>query len=104
MKHNAQNPGGFVYIMADHFMGTIYIGVTSDLRGRVIEHKTDKYPDSFTARYGCHTLVWYREFSDIDTAIDFETKFKHWKRNWKLREIIELNPTWADLFDVLPYD
>jgi putative endonuclease len=47
---------GFVYIMASRKNGTIYIGVTSDLAGRVYQHREGLAP-GFTKRYGFKVLV-----------------------------------------------
>ncbi len=41
--------GGWVYIMSSHSR-TLYIGVTSDLWGRVEAHKRDLYK-GFTKKY-----------------------------------------------------
>jgi len=102
-KYNPENYGGYVYIMADHCMGTIYIGVTSNLRKRVLEHRTGVHPDCFTNKYNLRALVWYNRFSDIRDAFAFETRIKGWKRNWKLRLIIDMNPDWIDLYDGLDF-
>ena len=51
----------FVYILARR-NGSLYVGVTSDLEGRVWEHK-QKTTSGFTSRYGVDNLVWY-EVSD----------------------------------------
>jgi putative endonuclease len=32
--------GGWVYIMADRYRGTIYVGVTADLAARIHQHRT----------------------------------------------------------------
>jgi predicted GIY-YIG superfamily endonuclease len=49
--------GGSVYIMTNVYNNVYYIGVSSELYSRVVEHKTKKYPNSFTA----NTIVsnWY---------------------------------------------
>ena len=36
--------GGAIYIMSNKTNTTLYIGVTSDLRSRVFEHKSKLYP------------------------------------------------------------
>ncbi|MCL2338647.1 MAG: GIY-YIG nuclease family protein [Proteobacteria bacterium] len=91
--------GGYVYIMADHAMGTLCVGVTSNLEQRVCEHKAGRFPDSFTDRYDLHKLVYYECYDDIESAIAREKRLKHWNRNWKLRLIIDQNPDWLDLYE-----
>ena len=61
----------FVYILASKRNGTLYIGVTSDLRNRVYQHK-QKITDGFTARYDVHTLVYYEQTKDMVSAITRE--------------------------------
>ena len=92
--------GGFVYLMASGHNGTLYIGVTSDLPGRVWQHK-EGTADGFTKKYGCKMLVWFEQFGDIELAIQREKQMKEWKRLWKLRLIEELNPDWDDLHEGL---
>ncbi|MBL4745973.1 MAG: GIY-YIG nuclease family protein [Flavobacteriaceae bacterium] len=87
---------GFVYIIASKRNGTLYIGVTNDIRRRVQEHKTN-LNKWFTEKYGCKTLVWYERFEDIRMAIAREKKLKKWLRNWKLELIEQQNPDWKDL-------
>ena len=92
--------GGFVYIMASQRNGTLYIGVTSDLPGRVWQHK-EGTADGFMKKYGCKLLVWFEEFGDIEFAIKREKQMKEWKRAWKLRVIEVANPDWNDLYGSL---
>jgi len=33
------------------------------------------------------------------SAIQREKTMKYWPRAWKIREIEEMNPTWANLYD-----
>ena len=87
----------YVYILASRPNGTLYIGVTKDLIKRVFEHK-EKVIKGFTGKYGVDKLVYYEHFSDINSAIAREKNIKKWKRNWKLRIIIENNPHWRDLY------
>ena len=88
----------FVYILASHKNGTLYIGVTSDLVGRVHDHKNKIHPNSFTAKYNVHRLVYYEPFEDIDAAIDREKFLKKQKRAYKIRRIEKENPDWEDLY------
>ncbi|MBO6639894.1 MAG: GIY-YIG nuclease family protein [Roseitalea sp.] len=89
---------GWVYMMASRRNGTIYTGVTSDLRGRAQEHKDGTMP-GFTSRYGCKNLVWYERHDNIVEAIAREKKLKKYRRAWKLELIEGFNPDWLDLLD-----
>jgi putative endonuclease len=82
---------GFVYIMANRKNGTIYTGVTSDLPGRVYQHREGLVP-GFTKRYGCKLLVWFEAHDDLQEARARELQIKEWKRSWKIRLIEETNP------------
>jgi predicted GIY-YIG superfamily endonuclease len=57
-----------VYIIANRYRGTIYIGVTSDLWTRVANHKNKSMP-GFTSKYGLAKLVWYEHRVSMQTAI-----------------------------------
>jgi putative endonuclease len=89
-----------VYILASSRNGTLYIGVTSNLRQRIADHKSDTY-QGFTKRYGVHLLVHVEFFSDMITAITREKQLKKWNRAWKVELIEKENPTWRDLWDDL---
>jgi len=78
---------------------TLYVGVTSDLYSRVVEHKTNENPKSFTARYNLTKLVYYDSFQSIDEAIEREKKIKGGSRKGKEKLINSINPEWKDLFD-----
>lgn len=90
----------FVYILASKKNGTLYIGVTSDLEGRVWDHKQKSYP-GFTSKYGVDKLVWYEDYPTADEAINREKDLKKWRRAWKIRLIEEMNPDWRDLYETL---
>ena len=87
-----------VYIMASRRNGTLYIGVTSDLHGRISEHKQDLFV-GFTKRYSVHHLVYYEMHETMPAAILREKQIKEWKRAWKIRLIESMNPEWIDLFN-----
>ena len=78
--------------------GTLYVGVTSDLVQRILQHKSD-FVDGFTHRYGVHTLVWFEAHESMESAIAREKAIKEWKREWKLELIEKVNPTWRDFYD-----
>ena len=90
--------GGWVYIMADRYRGTIYIGVTSDVAGRVWAHK-DGGGSTFCARYGLKRLVYAEQAPTMYEAIAREKAMKKWKRAWKIELIERANPDWDDLWD-----
>ncbi|GIX20618.1 MAG: hypothetical protein KatS3mg120_2294 [Erythrobacter sp.] len=92
--------GGWVYIMADRYRGTMYVGVTADLAARVRQHREGTGSD-FCARYGLKRLVWAERTDPIATAIAQEKRLKRWRRAWKFALIEETNPGWDDLFDRL---
>ncbi len=89
-----------VYILASKRNGTMYIGVTSDLKKRVWEHKHNMV-EGFTKRYKVHQLVWYEVHEDMESAIAREKRLKEWKRDWKLELIEKNNPAWLDLYETL---
>jgi putative endonuclease len=83
--------------MANKPNGVIYIGVTDNIDERVKEHKLKVFPKSFTARYNCDKLVYFEEFENGEEASTRERQFKKWKREWKVKLIEEMNPSWSDL-------
>ncbi|MEM8934920.1 MAG: GIY-YIG nuclease family protein [Pseudomonadota bacterium] len=89
-----------VYILASKRNGTSYTGVTSDIAGRVWEHKAG-VNQGFTKRYGVGRLVWYDAYDDVNAAIQREKTIKKWPRKWKLNLIETNNPDWRDLYDDL---
>jgi putative endonuclease len=86
----------FVYILASRYKGTLYIGVTSDLGRRLSEHKGGYVP-GFTRQYGVQTLVYWEEYQSILEARARERALKRWRRDWKIKLIETVNPTWRDL-------
>ena len=87
----------YVYILANHKSGTLYIGVTTDLIKRVHQHK-EGITKGFTSRYGVKRLVHYEVFEDVLTAIEREKELKKWRRAWKIALFEKANPEWRDLF------
>jgi len=83
--------------MANKPNGVIYIGVTNSIEERLKEHKSKLYPKAFTARYNCNKLVYFEEFENGEVASIREVQFKRWKRDWKIKLIEEMNPSWSDL-------
>ena len=92
--------GGWVYIMTNKAFGTLYIGVTSYLAARVFQHR-EGTGSRFCRRHGLHILIYAEWHERIDEAIAREKAMKAWKRNWKLRLIMDANPEWRDLFETI---
>ena len=86
----------FVYIMINKYRTTFYIGITSDLRKRVIQHKT-KVGSAFTTKYNIDVLVYFETFISIEQAIQREKQLKNWKREWKKNLIRSTNPNFTEL-------
>ncbi len=87
-----------VYILASKPNGVLYVGVTSDLEGRMAEHAQCLIA-GFTQRYGVKWLVYYEFYESMELAIRREKRLKEWKRAWKVRLIESMNPEWRNLFD-----
>lgn len=89
-----------VYMMANRRYGAIYIGVTSELPNRILQHREGLIP-GFTKRYGLHRLVWYEPHQIMTEAIQREKSLKKYMREWKINLIERENPHWEDLFPAL---
>ena len=95
-----------VYLLASRYRGAIYTGVTSDLIGRIHQHREETF-GGFTSRYDIKRLVWFEPLDDIEVAIRREKTIKRWPRQWKFNVIEEANPDWRDLacdFDFPPLE
>ena len=90
---------GFVYIITNKYQTVVYVGVTSNLPQRILEHKEKKYPTSFSAKYNVNILVYYEQFQFIGDAIIREKQIKAGSREAKNELIRAINPTWKDLFE-----
>jgi putative endonuclease len=89
-----------VYIVASGRNGTLYVGMTGNIRARGWQHHSGAI-EGFTKRYGVKKLVYMEAFSDVKEAIAREKAIKKWRRAWKLELIERDNPQWLDLFDTL---
>ena len=87
----------WVYIMTNKPNGVLYVGVTSDLKGRVAKHKAKTYPNSFSAQYNLDKLVYFEKIDGMSKAIDREKQLKAGNRARKLKLIEGMNPEWRDL-------
>ena len=93
----------YVYLLSNATNSTVYTGVTNNLVKRVYEHKNKLDPNSFTARYHVHKLVYYETTSDVYSAIEREKQIKSWGRSRKNQLVDSMNPRWEDLYgNLLP--
>ena len=95
--------GGWVYIMCSLNRSTLYVGVTSNIASRVYEHREKAIPKSFTSRYNCIKLVYYKRFETIMEAIVDEKRIKGGSRKRKEDLINGMNPEWRDLYNEIKY-
>ena len=74
----------------------IYIGITSDLVGRMQQHRNRTLP-GHTSKYRIDRLVYFETTQDVRSAIQREKQLKGWRREKKVRLIETHNPTWQDM-------
>jgi putative endonuclease len=58
----------YIYILASGRHGTLYIGVTNDLRTRLEQHRSGRGSE-FVKKYGVHRLVHVEAFASPQEAI-----------------------------------
>ncbi|RYG59721.1 MAG: GIY-YIG nuclease family protein [Alphaproteobacteria bacterium] len=97
LSYNPDEQTGWVYILASKPNGILYIGQTTNLPQRIHQHKQGAI-EGFSKRYGCKTLVYFQGYALITESITHETAMKNWKREWKIRRILQTNPSWRDLY------
>ncbi|MBA7682021.1 hypothetical protein ES703_90367 [subsurface metagenome] len=85
----------YVYIMGSK-SGTLYVGLTSDIKKRVYEHKNHLIA-GFTDKYNIDRLLYIETMSEPTSAINREKQIKAWRREKKVELIDSLNPEWNDL-------
>ena len=82
--------------MTNYSETSLYIGVTSNLPKRILEHK-NKVVEGFTEKYNVDKLVYFETTDSIESAIKREKQLKNWHREWKINLIKENNPDFRDL-------
>jgi putative endonuclease len=90
----------YVYILAS-LSGTLYVGLTDDLRRRVEDHKLG-IVDSFTKKYNINRLMYSEIFREAETARSSECQIKKYRRQKKIALFAKTNPRWEDLSKNLP--
>lgn len=82
--------------MTNYQETTFYIGVTSNLMRRVLEHK-NKEKEGFSSKYNLTKLVYFETTESSLAALEREKQLKQWHRAWKINLIKESNPNMNDL-------
>ena len=90
---------GFIYILTNKNHTTLYVGVTSNLPERILQHRSKIFKNSFTAKYNLDQLVYWESFQEIGDAIAREKQLKAGSRQKKLDLINGFNLEWKDLFE-----
>ena len=85
----------YIYIMSSS-TGTLYVGMTSNLKRRVYEHK-HKLVEGHTKKYDITRLIYFEETEDVQTALAREKQIKKWRRSKKLDLVRMTNPSFRDL-------
>jgi len=62
---------------------TYYTGSTKDLDGRILEHQTGVYADSYTFKRRPVQLVWSEVVETYPEAFQWEHRIKGWSRTKK---------------------
>lgn len=88
----------YIYITTNKKDGVLYIGVTTDLKKRIWQHKA-KQIKGFTKTYNANKLVYFEVYDDYWEAANREKRMKNWNRDWKINLFIKQNPEWHDLYD-----
>ena len=81
-----------VYMLQSTSRRALYIGFTDLLIRRTLEHRTTKYPGSFSSKYKTWRLVYYEEYGDAAAAKNRERQLKGWSRAKKEALIVKMNP------------
>jgi len=85
----------YIYIMASK-SGTLHVGMTNNIKRRVLEHKNHLAP-GFTDKYSIDRLLYVENFANPASAINREKQIKAWRREKKVKLIDSQNPAWNDL-------
>ena len=86
----------YVYILTNRRNNVMYVGVTSDLPRRILEHKS-KTIKGFTEKYNLVKLVYYEQTTYVYAALEREKEIKKWRREKKNVLVESMNPGWKDL-------
>lgn len=85
----------WVYILTNWKKTVLYVGITNNLKLRLIQHYEQRgKPDTFAGRYFCYNLVYYEWNQYVRNAIAREKEIKKMLRSEKNALIEAANPEW----------
>lgn len=89
----------FAYITTNPGKSVLYVGVTNDLKSRMLQHYENRgKPKTFAGKYYCYKLIYIERYSEINMAINREKEIKDMSREKKEELINSVNPKWNVLF------
>ena len=90
----------YIYILTNYSKTLLYIGFTSNIIRRIIEHKND-LGCKFTRKYKLKYLVYFEQCENVYSIMEREKQIKKWRREKKDNLIKSINPNLNDLSDKL---
>ncbi|NEN24546.1 GIY-YIG nuclease family protein [Cryomorpha ignava] len=87
---------GYTYVLSNKNRTVLYVGVTSRIRLRMLQHKSG-HGCVFSSRYNVYDLMYFETIPIIVNAIKREKQLKNWHKEWKWNFIKENNPDLIDL-------
>lgn len=84
----------FIYILTNKARSVFYVGVTNNLKNRLLKHKENIVLENktFVSNYKVEFLLYYEKFNWIQEAIAREKEIKGWRREKKIALIKTMNP------------
>ena len=86
----------YVYLLASKPFGTLYVGMTNNLRRRMAEHRLG-VNQGFTKEHDVKRLVYFEVFDTPSRAIAREKQLKAGSRQRKINLVLKGNKQWKDL-------
>lgn len=86
----------YVYILASDSR-ELYVGITNNLAGRLVQHREGTDPYRYVFRHVTTRLVHVETAGEPRDAIQREKQLKGWTRRRKIALIEKTNPAWEDL-------
>ena len=89
----------YTYILANRPKGTLYIGHTDDLRGRLAQHVAGEVKGLTPKHRACKQIMWFETHTTRSSSYERLEQIKGENRSWVIKRLRLLNPKWDDLKD-----